>query len=72
MAIHARDKGSNNPRLQCAVCGRWMRVHRKDGTQSFYGGCSHNQGNDHLAAPMDVCVECCDRECRRLAATTAA
>jgi uncharacterized protein YcgI (DUF1989 family) len=72
MAIHPKDKASNNPRLQCSVCGKWKRLYRhgKDehGThQTFYGGCQATE-NDHLAGDgMDVCHECCKTECSKLA-----
>ena len=73
------DQGSANPRMQCSVCGRWMRLHGKrlevvDGKvtevafQRFYGGCSYGKG-DHLAGNGgDVCDVCCHRECMKLAA----
>ena len=72
--IHPRDKLASNPRLQCVVCGKWLRLHRAqaDGwgnTQTFYGGCTFNKGGDHLAAKPgdnDVCEWCCQRECKRL------
>lgn len=71
------DKGSANPRMQCSVCGRWMRLHGKRlgvvngeiveiAFQRFYGGCSYNNG-DHLAGDGgDVCDVCCHRECMKL------
>lgn len=76
------DIGSTNPRLQCAACGRWMRLHGKrleavDGkvtevaVQRFYGGCDHNNGGDHLAVKPDnneVCDRCCQIECKAIAA----
>ncbi len=73
------DIGSSNPRMQCSVCGRWMRLHGRrlelvDGQptsvtfQRFYGGCTHNKGNDHLAGDRaDVCAVCCGVECKRIA-----
>ena len=73
------DQGSANPRMQCSVCGRWMRLHGKrlevvNGKvtevtfQRFYGGCSYNNG-DHLAGNhTDVCEVCCHQECMKLAA----
>lgn len=73
------DLSSQNPRMQCSVCGRWMRLHGKrleliDGhitevaVQRFYGGCNHTRG-DHLAGDgANVCTVCCDTECKRLAA----
>lgn len=76
------DIGSANPRMQCAACGRWMRLHGKrpeavDGkvtevaVQRFFGGCDHNKGGDHLAVKTDnndVCDRCCQIECRAIAA----
>jgi hypothetical protein len=75
------DIGAANPRLQCAACGRWMRLHGKrlelvDGAvtevavQRFYGGCTYNNGGDHLAGKIDnndVCDACCRVECKKLA-----
>jgi hypothetical protein len=62
--IHPRDLGSRNPRLQCDACGRWLRIHRADGGQRFYGSCSKNQA-DHSAAgsSQDVCDDCCRTKC---------
>ena len=74
------DQGSPNPRMQCSVCGRWMRLHGKrlevvDGkptevaVQRFFGGCNHNRGGDHLAGDhADVCDRCCQIECKAVAA----
>lgn len=73
------DRGSQNPRMQCSVCGRWMRLHGKrleviDGVvtevafQRFYGGCSYHNG-DHLASSGDVCDACCHCECMKIAAS---
>jgi|HubBroStandDraft_2_1064218.scaffolds.fasta_scaffold425763_2 hypothetical protein len=73
------DQGSANPRMQCSVCGRWMRLHGKRlevingeitevAVQRFYGGCSYNKG-DHLAGDGgSVCDSCCHRECMKLRA----
>lgn len=73
------DQGSANPRMQCSVCGRWMRLHGKrlevvDGAvkevavQRFLGSCTYSNGGDHLAGDhQDVCHGCCERECKRLA-----
>lgn len=73
------DLGSANPRMQCSVCGRWMRLYGKKlelingkitetTVQRFYGGCSYNKG-DHLAGDrINVCEDCCHRECMKLAA----
>lgn len=65
------DRGSQNPRIQCDCCGRWMRLHGRDkdgkAFQRFYGGCGYNKGGDHLAGG-DVCDICCHRECMKLAA----
>lgn len=73
MAIHPRDKVASNPRLQCSVCGQWKRVHlnadhpnHPGWRQGFFGGCAFTKG-DHLAGDRaDVCVDCCDTECKRL------
>lgn len=62
------------------MCGQWKRVRNRDGSQNFYGGCSHNRGDDHLAGDrtkgydhvIDVCDECCNTECKRIAAERAA
>lgn len=78
MAIHPKDIGHTNPRLQCSVCSRWMRLHGKRlevvgakvtevAFQRFYGGCDYS-GGDHLAGDRtDVCDVCCHAECKRLA-----
>ena len=83
MAIHPKDVGHENPRLQCSVCRRWMRLHGKrleviDGEvkevcfQRFYGACDYNNCGDHLAGDRngysDVCEKCCHEECKRIAA----
>jgi hypothetical protein len=83
MAIHPKDIGSQNPRLQCSVCHRWMRLHgkrfqvvngevREVAVQRFFGGCTFSRG-DHLAGDhVDVCDVCCQTECKRLAGEKAA
>lgn len=77
MAIHPKDIGKENPRLQCVVCGQWKRLHTKspqpphDMCQTFFGGCKYSGGGDHLAGRLgdnDVCEECCHVECKRQAA----
>ena len=67
--LHPADTKSRNPRLQCDACGKWSRVHLKDGTQFSYGGCSVTH-SDHNAAgsSQDVCHECCKAKCRKEAA----
>jgi hypothetical protein len=59
------DIGSHNPRMQCAACGRWMRLNGRDSQgkaiQRFYGGCSVN-GGDH-PFDGDVCSDCCPTKC---------
>lgn len=79
--IHPKDIGIENPRLQCAGCRRWMRLHGKRlelvcnevkevSMQRFYGGCKFNNGGDHLAGKIgdnDVCDACCKIECKKLA-----
>jgi hypothetical protein len=80
--IARKDIGSQNPRIQCSVCGRWMRLHGKRpeivngetvevAFQRFYGGCSYNNG-DHLAGSGDVCDACCHRECMKIKASRSA
>lgn len=61
--IHPSDTKSANPRLQCAVCAKWKRLYDRDDEQLFFGGCEHNDGNDHVCSQGEVCNECCDREC---------
>lgn len=67
------DRGSQNPRLQCSECGRWMRLHGKRldiikgkvtevAVQRFYGGCTAT-GGDHPGGG-DVCSRCCPDKCR--------
>lgn len=71
------DKGSQNPRLQCGECGRWMRLHGKrleavNGKmkevefQRFHGACE--DGNDHPCG-KDVCAVCCPTKCRERRST---
>lgn len=59
------DVGHSNPRLQCAACGRWKRLHGRDkagnGVQRFYGGCNVT-GGDH-PFDGDVCSDCCPTKC---------
>lgn len=73
MAIHPKDKLSNNPRLQCSVCAKWMRLYglkrnavgEMEMFYRFYGGCGYTNG-DHLAGNhIDVCDECCHKECKK-------
>jgi hypothetical protein len=78
MATIAKERGQTNPRMQCSVCGKWMRIHCKpyiskggyEATQKFFGGCAYSNG-DHLAnastGDNDVCDDCCHTECRRVA-----
>jgi hypothetical protein len=59
---HPKDWGSLNPRIQCDVCGKWMRLHARtpDGQpkQNFYGSCW-----DESEHAKDVCDECCAKTC---------
>lgn len=66
------DRGSQNPRLQCGECGRWMRLHGKRmeivnheikevSIQRFYGSCGVT-GGDHPCG-ADVCHICCPEKC---------
>jgi ribosomal protein L34E len=59
------DIGSHNPRLQCAGCGKWMRLHGiKDGQaiQRFNGSCDVTLGDHPLGG--EVCTDCCPTKCR--------
>jgi hypothetical protein len=71
------DRGSQNPRMQCFECGRWMRLHGKrleivDGkpkevaVQRFFGSCEDYK--DHPCGG-DVCSTCCPTKCRERKAT---
>lgn len=79
MAIHPADRQADNPRLQCACCGQWKRLMSRDKngqtTYRFFGGCGYT-GGDHLCSKSvdvnDVCDECCQIECKRIAAERAA
>lgn len=66
------DRGSDNPRIQCGECGRWMRLHGRhlkavDGkiqevaAQRFYGSCEVTSG-DHPCG-NEVCYICCPTKC---------
>jgi hypothetical protein len=80
-AQEAADRLTHGLAMQCAACGRWMRLHGKrlevvDGeitevaVQRFYGGCDYNNGGDHLAATKDnsdVCNRRCQIECKAIA-----
>lgn len=70
----ALDIGSQNPRLQCFECGRWMRLHGKRleavagvmtevFVQRFYGSCDVT-GGDHPCG-ADVCHVCCPTKCEQ-------
>lgn len=70
------DIGSDNPRIQCGECGRWMRLHGKRmeavggklkevSFQRFHGSCEVTQG-DHPCG-QDVCAVCCPEKCRKRA-----
>lgn len=73
VAIHPKDIGSDNPRIQCDCCGKWKRLHTKknmppfDVRQSFMGGCSVDGQDDHTAAgkSQDICNECCVTYCKK-------
>lgn len=81
MTIHRGDRKSDNPRLQCSCCAKWMRLHgvrvnpqtgEREQFYRFYGGCGYTDGGDHLAGKAgpdgcrDVCDDCCHKECKRL------
>lgn len=65
-ATRQLDRGSQNPRMQCSVCGRWMRLHGRDAAgiafQRFYAACEDESGiiHGHVA---DVCDRCCKQRC---------
>jgi hypothetical protein len=63
--IHPEDARSRNPRIQCDACGRWSRLHLKNGRQFSYGGCGVT-GGDHCAAgsSQDICEKCCRLKCK--------
>lgn len=78
MPIHPKDHDAANPRLQCPVCGQWMRLYGRDRDgriiQRFYGGCTYTHG-DHLAGPgpdPSVCEQCCKVACEAIAIGRAA
>lgn len=64
MAKDILEPLSDNPRLQCSVCGHWMRLHGKDenglAIQRFYSCCGPNGEYEHL---KNVCAKCCDEKC---------
>jgi hypothetical protein len=72
MTILLKERGQQNPRMQCDCCGKWMRVHCEpyqslggyEATQMFYGGCAYSNG-DHLAG-NDVCDNCCHTKCKAM------
>lgn len=72
--IHPKDTNKSNPRIQCSVCGKWMRLNgvkivngKEHYFQRFYGACDWNQGGDHLAGDkIDVCDNCCQIECKKI------
>ena len=82
MAIHPADRHAQNPRLQCVVCAKWMRLHVKEPRppygerQTFFGGCTYADGyGDHLAGrngDFDVCAGCCETACQQIAIARAA
>jgi len=66
------DKGSQNPRIQCGECGRWMRLfgYRLEAVggklkqvefQRFHGSCDVT-GGDHPCG-QEVCAVCCPTKC---------
>ena len=66
MAVHAKDKKISNPRLQCSVCGRWMRLFDRDRKQIFFGGCRFNNGDHLVGNGAEVCDNCCNKSCKEL------
>lgn len=70
MAVHPKDHRADNPRIQCAVCRKWMRLKKAkyangELPERFYGGCGYTNG-DHYAVngDSDVCDECCQTHCK--------
>jgi hypothetical protein len=62
------DIGSQNPRMQCTICGQWKRLHGRvngEQIQRFFGSCDFT-GDEHLAGHGDVCHECCGTRCKEL------
>jgi len=54
------DLGKSNPRMQCDICGKWMRLHgrNEDGPfQRFFAGYKTKDGKD-IPHDKDVCVTC--------------
>lgn len=53
-----------NPRMQCSVCGRWMRLHGRDkdghAIQRFFSCCGANGEFEHA---KNVCHKCCKERC---------
>jgi hypothetical protein len=59
------DRGSQNPRMQCLECGRWMRLfatRKGERVQLFAGACSVTEGDHPIGMP--VCIDCCPTKCR--------
>ena len=40
--------------------------------QTFYGGCNITSGDHPAGNHVDVCNDCCETECKRIAGTTKA
>jgi hypothetical protein len=55
---------SDNPSIQCSVCGQWKRYTRKSGpdagANTFYPVCGENHDIEHK---KPVCHECCQTGC---------
>ena len=64
MTVLDKDKGSDNPRIQCGECGQWKRLHgMKDGKEfSRFHGCCDVTRADHPCG-SEVCSECCPVKC---------
>lgn len=64
MHSNIRDENSNNPRMQCSVCGQWKRLHGIDeqgnAIQRFYSCCGEHGEFEH---DENVCDECCKTKC---------
>ena len=55
------DQGSQNPRMQCGVCGKWMRLAGRDNEghrfQRSFAGYQTTDGQS-IEHNGDVCVAC--------------
>jgi hypothetical protein len=55
------DLGSHNPRMQCRVCGKWMRLSGRDNEGHYYQRffpCYGTQDDQIIEHEGDVCITC--------------